>query len=148
MVVIMTNPSSGKENPYLASPSNGPPERIRTKEKHQWWPFIIGAAWSVLSAFPIAALLALVFRFPVPLIGYVSGVEAVIPALVAVLVYGVLFGGFLILGGLGSCIVFVVNKNSVGNVGQRKWIIAILAMSTTLASLLLLATLDKFIGPW
>jgi hypothetical protein len=49
--------------------------------------------WAVGLVFPFAALCGLVYRFPVPFAGYLSGVMAMPLALLAVVVYGIL-GGF------------------------------------------------------
>jgi hypothetical protein len=49
--------------------------------------------WAVGLVFPFAALCGLVYRFPVPFSGYLSGVMAMPLALLAVVVYGIL-GGF------------------------------------------------------
>ena len=64
--------------------------------------FLAGAAISVGATFPLAALMALVFRFPIPFGSYMSGIGAVIPALFAAAFYGMI-GGFMVqalLGGL------------------------------------------------
>ena len=117
----MTEPISDEGNPYVPSALIGPPEQTHPKKKIHWRPLFVGALWSVLSSFPIAAFLALLFRFPVPLIGYVSGVEAIVPAMVGVLVYGVLLGGFLLLGSFGAIIAFSVKKMEVGNMKHKPY---------------------------
>jgi hypothetical protein len=58
---------------------------------------VVGAVWALGLAFPLAALCALVYRFPVPLVGYRSGPVAVPGAVVSVVFYGVLLGGFPVL---------------------------------------------------
>ena len=45
----------------------------------------LGCLLAVLGAFPVAALVALVFRFPIPFTGYCSGPGAVLSSFVAVL---------------------------------------------------------------
>lgn len=50
----------------------------------------------------------LLYRFPVPSAGYVSGIEAAGSAMFEVVFYGVFFGGFILLGILGAIDGFVV----------------------------------------
>lgn len=62
---------------------------------------LLGAGITVVMAFPVAGLLALVYRFPVPFAGYVSGFSAVGYAMGGVVIYGLL-GGFPRLALLGG----------------------------------------------
>jgi len=94
-------------NPYSAPKS--PPSGKRTGEGQvvdaamtEGAALLRGAIWSVVSAFPIAGLMGLLFRFPVPFVGYVSGFEAIIPAMLAVIFYGVFMGGLVLIGVLGA----------------------------------------------
>src|SRR4030095_17163500 len=57
--------------------------------------FWMGAAAAVAATFPLAALVALAFRFPIPFVTYMSGVDAIIPALFAAAFYGTI-GGFVV----------------------------------------------------
>ena len=103
---------------------------------------------AVLGAFPVAALVALVFRFPIPFSGYGSGPEAVLPSLVAVLFYGALFGGFLllaVLGAVGGLIACFIGKHDGKRTFRLTWAFALLV---DLLAMLTLAVLDKIIGPW
>lgn len=70
---------------------------------------VVGALWAVGLAFPFAAVCALVYRFPIPLVGYRSGTGAVPGALVSVVFFGVL-GGFpaLLAGGAAAGLVAYV----------------------------------------
>ena len=45
--------------------------------------------------------MALVYRYPIPFAGYKSGVDAMLPSLLAVVFYG-LMGGFVALGIAGA----------------------------------------------
>jgi hypothetical protein len=111
------------------------------------WPMIGGAFSAILLAFPLAALCALVFRFPVPFAGYESGWSAVPDALVATGFYGRL-GGFLplaLLGAAGGAIAHRVGKRDTRRVWR--WTVAFAAV-VALCAILLLATLDYIIGPW
>jgi hypothetical protein len=109
--------------------------------------FTKGAIIGVVATFPLAVICALVFRFPVPFAGYMSGPRAISSVLSAVLFYGLL-GGFLVqaaIGGLGGILAehfSTANKKDVKNIR--------LILSTIGASfgVLLLAILDKLIGSW
>ena len=133
------------KNPYAFSDiTNPPPPTIPRKV----YGLASGATWAIASAFPISGFLALVFRFPVPFAGYVSGVEAIVPALIAVIVYGVLLGGFLLLGGTGAAIGYFASNWKLANPKNGRWVVALLCISSTLFYLMILATLDMWIGPW
>ena len=109
----------------------------------------MGAVWSVMSAFPIAGLMALLFRFPVPFVGYMSGFEAIIPAMIAVIVYGVLLGGLVLValfGALGGA--FAAKLTMPNNQRSVKWVVRIVSVTITTACLLALSVLDMVIGPW
>src|SRR5690606_735251 len=71
-----------------------------------------GASWAVILAFPLAALCALIYRFPIPFAGYKDGLLAMPMALLAVLFYGVL-GGFVVLviaGGIGGLAAYFIGR--------------------------------------
>src|SRR5690348_3119967 len=61
----------------------------------------LGALSAVVGAFPVAALVAFVYRFPIPFTGYANGFKAVVPALFAAAVYGAM-GGFFVVAILGT----------------------------------------------
>jgi hypothetical protein len=63
---------------------------------------IAAAIGAVLSAVPLAALCGIIYRFPVPMSGYQSGVDALEGILFAALLYGILLGGFPFLAVLGA----------------------------------------------
>lgn len=108
---------------------------------------LLGALLAVVIAFPVAAILALVYRFPVPFAGYMSGVSAIGYAMGGVVFYG-LIGGFpllAILGGLTGSIV----SNAAARESKLPWKwIMLLCVLIDLAVLFVLAILDKIIGPW
>ena len=69
--------------------------------------FTKGAVYGVVGTLPLVAVTALVFRFPVPFVGYMSGPGAIMPTLLGALFYGVFFGGFAVqalLGGAGGLV--------------------------------------------
>lgn len=108
---------------------------------------LLGALWTVALPFPLAAVCALLYRFPVPFGGYVSGPAAVPGAFVAIIFYGIL-GGFLALlvaGALGGAAAHALGRPDVRRV--RRLALAFAAF-IALAGVGLLAVLDKLIGPW
>ena len=108
---------------------------------------LLGALWSVAFAFPAAALLAAIYRFPVPFVGYVSGFGSVLSALLAVIFYG-LIGGFIVLGGLGAAAgLFAFRLHQPNRQAVRKWTLGLAALVAVLCTSVL-AILDKVIGPW
>jgi hypothetical protein len=106
-----------------------------------------GALWAAALAFPLAALCALAYRFPVPFSGYQTGLNAVPAALGAVVFYGTL-GGFAVLlaaGALGGAAAYVLGCPNVQRV--RRLTLAFAGL-VALLGVGLLAILDKLIGPW
>jgi len=111
------------------------------------WAVLRGALWAVALAFPLAAVCALLYRFPVPFAGYETGPAAVPGALVAVAFYGVL-GGFPVLlaaGALGGAVAYVVGRPDAQRV--RRLALAVAGLVATLG-VGFMAVLDKLIGPW
>lgn len=146
----MTSP---KNNPY-ASPDTTSPDttskvrRPPVEHVSPWKSVLAGATWAVTSAFPIAAMTALLYRFPIPFVGYRSGITAVVPAMIAVLFYGVVFGGLILLGTLGALGGFISamtlrHERRRCKLTTRAWALVVSAIGV-----LTLAVLDKIIGPW
>jgi hypothetical protein len=107
----------------------------------------LGALWSFVFAFPAAALVVAFFRFPVPFAGYVSGFGAIPSAMLAVIFYG-LFGGFIVLGGLGAAAGMLAYRlRRPDRQSMRRWTFGLAAFAALLCAIVL-AILDKFIGPW
>jgi hypothetical protein len=110
----------------------------------------LGVSMAIVAIFPVAALTALVYRFPIPFCEYASGLSAVPMSFLAVLFYGML-GGFPALGIIGGLCGFVIASISI----RRKWTDLSTHLYLTVSILIidimastLLATLDKIIGPW
>jgi riboflavin transporter FmnP len=106
-----------------------------------------GAIIGVVATFPLALICALLFRFPVPFAGYMSGPRAVFPVLIAVVFYGLL-GGFLIqavMGGLGGILAEHFSVTSRRDVKKIRIMFSSIGASF---GVLVLAILDKLIGPW
>lgn len=116
------------------------------KERVVRW-FKRGALIGVLGTFPLAAVCALLFRFPIPFVGIRSGFGAVLPALLAVVFYGVL-GGFVVqavLGGLGALVASKIEPSSPP--ASNRWCLVVSLAAASLG-VIALATLDWIIGPW
>ena len=109
--------------------------------------FLKGAVIGVLASFPLAALCALLFRFPIPFAGYQRGPEAVMPAMIAVLFYGAL-GGFAVqavLGGIGGTL---GARYARADTGRPNTTAIAGAAAASAIGVFLLAVLDLIIGPW
>lgn len=106
-------------------------------------PAALGAICAIVGAFPVAAFVALVYRFPFPLAGYQSGIGAMLLSPIAVAVYGILLGGFVLLGLLGA-----VAGAVLGSEESPAETILPAALLIDLAAMLLLAVWDKIYGPW
>lgn len=107
---------------------------------------LLGAAVATVGAFPAAAAVALVHGFPVPFAGKLQGVEAMVPAMFAVIFYGFL-GGFVVLPLLGTLAGLMADKaNDDATTAQRTTVV--LALAAALGCAGLLGTLDLLIGPW
>ena len=96
--------------------------------------------------------MALVVRFPIPKIwpdfraDYCSGPNAVIPAMVAVFLYGI-YGGFVILGVLGGIGGALTTFLKLKLLKPRRTV-CIGSVVITFVCLFVLAVLDYIIGPW
>lgn len=108
----------------------------------------IAACLASLFTFPLAGLIALVFRFPVPFVGYESGIDGVVPALYAVYFYGVPLGGFSVVAIIGAIAGFAVHKRDLAD-SSIYWKRMIgLSVCAAGVPLLVLSVLDYLIGPW
>lgn len=106
-----------------------------------------GGTWAIGLAFPFAAVCALLYRFPVPMAGYESGVAAMLRASLAVVFYGLL-GGFpalLVIGGLGGAAAHAIGGTDTRRV--QRFTLAFSAMAALLG-VVVMAVLDKLIGPY
>ncbi|MES2521666.1 MAG: hypothetical protein V4617_03125 [Gemmatimonadota bacterium] len=106
-----------------------------------------GSIAALLSMFPVASLLALVWKFPLPMGGYAQGVRAALLAPLAALFYG-LFGGFLVVPALGAASGALAFKLSEGDSGQARKLSIALGVASAVAAGVFLNVLDKIIGPW
>lgn len=108
---------------------------------------LTGALWAIALSFPIAGFMALVFRFPVPIAGMVSGPRGIIPAMIAVAVYGVFLGGFAVIAVTGALAGILLRAFAADSKHFQLLYIAASAVAA-LVPLFVLATLDWYIGPW
>lgn len=107
-----------------------------------------GGIIGIIATIPLVLLCALVFRFPVPFAGYMSGPSAIYPALIAIFFYGVLFGGFIIqalLGGMGG---LLAEHSAAHDKHNIKTLCIVFSTIGAALGVLTLAILDKIIGPW
>lgn len=107
----------------------------------------LGAILTMLAAFPVAAILGLVFRFPVPFNGIEGGISHVLPSLYAVVVYG-LMGGFILLAILGAIGGAIAWKVSNGNIKVLNRLLVVFSISIAAVTSFVLSILDWIIGPW
>ncbi len=108
---------------------------------------VAGTLWAVLGAFPLAALVALCYRFPIPFSGYESGSAAVLSALFGVVFYGSM-GGFVVLAVLVAAAGAVGHWLAGQNKRKRRWLIPALGLGCAFAAVMTLAVLDKIVGAW
>ena len=104
-----------------------------------------GAAWAVVATIPLAGLIGLVFRFPIPFNGYMSGPTALVMAMFAAVFYGLAFGGWLIVGTLGG-VLSVTARLTIRNDPSFKTVSRFMSIVVAVISCLILATLDWYIG--
>jgi hypothetical protein len=107
-----------------------------------------GAVVGVVATLPLVALCALLFRFPVPFGGYLTGPSAIAPALMGLLFYGVFFGGFVVqalLGGVGGLLAEYIGAPNKGKIARLCIVFSSIGASVGVVAL---AVLDKIIGPW
>lgn len=106
-----------------------------------------GIFTTLIGAFPIAAMVALCYRFPIPLAGYQSGPTAMLMSVLAVFIYGII-GGFVVLVVWGALSGATAYLTCGDNAKLRQILIIGLALAGDFAGVMTLAMLDKIIGPW
>ena len=115
---------------------------------------IAGAIGAVFSAVPLALLCGIVYRFPVPMSGYASGLNAIDGVLVSALFYGILLGGFpflaLVGAGAGAGIAWLAKRRGETSQGPSRDVVRglLVGAGVAAAAVLLLANLDYLIGSW
>ncbi|MBB5915927.1 hypothetical protein BJY24_004839 [Nocardia transvalensis] len=109
-------------------------------------PFVGGVA-AVLTAPLAAAVVAIVYRFPVPFGEYARGLEDAGTAALASVFY-LMFGGVLVLAVGGTVAGWIVQRSAGTDSARVGWASLAAAFGVALVCALLLATLEFFIGPW
>ncbi|MCK9495576.1 MAG: hypothetical protein M0R75_08780 [Dehalococcoidia bacterium] len=106
-----------------------------------------GALWTSVLTFPLAGLCALVYRFPVPFAGYVSGPDAIPGAVLGVLFYGLVGGVVLTVGAgaIGGAAAYAIARPDRGRIDRLTFGIS---LALAAMAVLTLAMLDKLIGDW
>jgi hypothetical protein len=110
-----------------------------------------GVVWGALSAAglvaPFAAICVLIYRFPVPFGGYVSGARQLPLALLAVVFYGAL-GGLPVMLGVGALGGWLAHALAAPDMRRVRRLALTFGMAASAAAVLVLAVLDKLIGNW
>lgn len=110
--------------------------------------FFLGGALAIVTTFVFAPVLALVYRFPIPLGGYLGGPRAVWPAMYAVYVYGWYFRGFVVVGVLAGVAAVVAYVRAAKRGRGHLTSVVAPSLCVSFLSVLLLAILDKLVGSW
>ncbi len=106
-----------------------------------------GALAAVLTAPIAAALVAIVYRFPIPFGDYATGAGDALNAAAASVFYLVIGGGVL-LAALGAVAGGLITR-STGTSLLRALALSVAAgFGLALLGALLLASLEHFVGPW
>lgn len=131
--------------------SKNPTHEIATHRKTaitlRGWSAITGAIAALVGMFPVAFLLALFWKFPIPLGGYASGLEGAMLTPLAVVFYGVL-GGFIVVPGLGAITGFLAVLVTHGNASKSKKLSIAFGLLWAIIAGVFINILDKIIGPW
>jgi len=98
--------------------------------------------------FPTAFFLALVWKFPLPLAGYGHGLDSALMTPFAVLFYGVLTGGFVIVPALGVLCGAFAQSLCKDDIPKARILSVFLGSICALISGIFLNLLERLIGPW
>ena len=108
---------------------------------------ITGAIAALVGMFPAAFFLALFWKFPIPLGGMASGFEGAVLTPLAVVFYGI-FGGFVVVPGLGAIAGTLAFRLAQGDVAKSKKLSIIFGVLCAITAGVFINMLDKIIGPW
>ena len=108
---------------------------------------ITGAITALVSMFPVAFLLALFWKFPLPLSGYARGYEGAVLTPLAVVFYG-LFGGFIVVPGLGALTGALAFQMAQGDISKSRRLSITFGVLCAITGGVFINVLDKIIGPW
>jgi hypothetical protein len=109
---------------------------------------LTGAACALLGVLPLAALVALCYRFPIPFNGYEGGLKAVPRSLFAVMWFGLTgvgfpFSGFVVLAGIGGAAGAAAHLLTRRHDRWEFWLILTFALAGDFVIVMILANLDK-----
>ena len=85
---------------------------------------------------------------PLSFAGHLRGPGAILPSLVAVMVYGTLMGGFVVLAAAGALSGWFAHLLLPEDSESAQLVAGTMAVFASAAGVLLLATLHLIIGPW
>ncbi len=115
---------------------------------------VLSSVFSIGLTFPAAALIGLIWRFPVPMGDYTRGVEALVLAPMAVFFYLIL-GGFIVVplvSMVGTILAFRFTARRTTSDPEDTAVAWPLLLATSggtaVACVLFLAGLELVIGPW
>ena len=109
----------------------------------------LGIGIGVLGTVPLVALCALFFRFPIPLVGNLGGLEAVMPAItVSLPFYGVFLGGFIVQACAGAVAGLLAEHYGYGDRRRTIRLCVLLSLCGAAVGVVGLAVLDLIVGPW
>lgn len=108
---------------------------------------LLGAAAANIAAPPAAAIVAALYRFPVPLTGYAYGLSGALTAAFSSLFY-LLLGGVVVLGGLGAAGGLLATRLAAPDPRKVTRLTIAIAALIALLGATALATLELFIGAW
>ena len=134
-------------NPYESTEESTPSSGEASSQKLGSPSVLAGIVWAIVATIPIAALLGLVFRFPVPFNGYMSGPSAFFMSMFGAAFYGLVFGGWIVVGTAGGLFTWVARalcKNE-----QTALVVSrVLSVLVALVGCAVMSTLDWIIGPF
>ncbi|WP_306359306.1 hypothetical protein [Nocardia sp. CC227C] len=108
---------------------------------------LVGALAAVAAAPVAAAVVAILYRFPIPMSGYADGLGGAIPAALGSLFYLVL-GGAPVLGLSGAVGGCVAARLAAPDIRRARRLTLSVAGMIALFGAVALAGLELFIGPW
>lgn len=114
--------------------SRKPPSRLR--------PALVGAAAAVGFAPLAAAIVAAVYRFPIPFAEYATGLGGM-PAAALASVFYLALGGFVVLGAFGA----VAGALLAGAASATRHVVTT-SLAIAVVGALSLALLEHVVGPW
>ncbi|MFC9993947.1 hypothetical protein [Nocardia sp. NPDC127526] len=112
-----------------------------------WKEALCGALTALVAAPAAAALVATLYRFPVPLSGYARGFREAPVAALGSLFYLAL-GGVFLLGFLGAAGGFIASRAFPRNPRPARRLTLLIAVITALLGAIALAVLEFIVGPW